>query len=70
MVGGTAHLKAGTGQVPTLTPNPKLDIIDIRRAALEINLKEEIHKACAVDPIRHMAMLVRGPHGELCRIVY
>jgi len=40
--GGTHHRHTGEGGAPTVTPKRKLDIIDIRRTDVEINLKEEI----------------------------
>ena len=40
--GGALHRKLGLGRTPTATPKSKVDIIDIRHAAVEINLKEEI----------------------------
>lgn len=36
-------LKAGTGSLRS-SKSPATDIIDIRRAAVELNLKEEIHQ--------------------------
>jgi L-histidine Nalpha-methyltransferase / hercynylcysteine S-oxide synthase len=40
--GATHHSKAAMGTASTPPPNCALDIIDIRRAAVEVNLKEEI----------------------------
>jgi hypothetical protein len=41
--GGTLHHpKLGVATASTGTPKPTLDILDIRRAAVEVNLKEEI----------------------------
>ncbi|KAI1852537.1 hypothetical protein JX265_012996 [Neoarthrinium moseri] len=40
----TPGLKAGKGLTSSSKPHAKLDIIDIRQAAVELNLKEEIHR--------------------------
>jgi len=40
--GGSLHPKVGRGEASTATPKPAVDIIDIRHAEAEINLKHEI----------------------------